>query len=1134
MLVNFNKYHQIEKPNIYLAYPNKNIICPLPAFDRQADLYFNNISEFEFKLYKYLNGNEIEHYNDITVGKYILVDTPKKLWFRITSLSEDGDGQNCSLTVSMASLETNLGQTLLTALGQMNDELDDQGGLDYYKLYDDSDKKHSIMHIFLSANPMWSIKYIDPDITKEPRSFSQDCISSYDFLVGDVSDSFECIFQFDSEDYTVSIYKLENLGKQTDIYLSYRNLIKHTNVSWSIDDIKTVFYVTGGEDLGGTELTVADVSPSGNNAISNFSYFYNDMSKELVDNLIVYNKKIEENQPLYQQAILDLQALYDELGILQSNVPEELESDDLTLFGLAELKAKQKKYDEARSLYVNYASFEEYQNQGTSLEYENYIKYNDLYNKVTSEIHNRENQIESKNTEIQNKIDLARSLIVNLQDFLGDELYKELSLFVREDTFIDDSFIVTEQMTSSDAINMKKELLLHARKKLDQVCYPQFNMTVDSINFPVIFKYKQWTEQLELGNIITIERDGIVVSARLLKIHFNWDDLTDFSLTFSSKTSLEDGVFEFNEVRDMAQNASTSLDLKSTSWNQASINAKEFKWFTMQEFLDASIQGIVNSDNQDIIIDNTGLKAKYYNEKTDSYSGEQLWLTNSQIVMSDDNFNTAKVAIGRVEIKGKELWGVAAEAIFGKVVWGENIIMENKNNTITMNENGFVATASNGYKLTINPDVPTEIFSIYNGNTAILGVDAQNGKFVFKGTLESTDGHIGGWTIGATGLTSGEVGMSSTNNIAFWAGSTTPSSAEFRVTKAGVLTATDANITGTVTSNNVTITGGSLNIGNGKFIVTNAGIMTAVDGTFSGKITSNEGTIAGWTLTKNSSGNPYLLGNDYSLIEGGTIKIGESNKLDENRYMLYANKSKLNIGDFDVFKYNGRYIFQSYDEFTGISPGGIGSGKALWAAYINDASVSDENMKYGFAVSQSGNTWIRNAIINTATINNMTFESLTVTSLTADYVDAYNPDHKKWSYFYDIELGKSWWDGWTITDVCNDLWDEVFNSSDITLKTNIMDIDSDEALEFILNTRPTTFQFKADGKWSTGFMAQEVDALQDKLDIYYPLTSVDARTGKYLIKYTNYIPLLVSSIQNLQCQVDELKIALDSLNGSTN
>lgn len=111
--------------------------------------------------------------------------------------------------------------------------------------------------------------------------------ASYRFLVDDVAETFECVFTFDSNDRTVSAFKVENLGKQIPLIMSFLNMIKELNISLDEDDIKTKLCVTGGNDASGTALSIASVNPSGNNYITNFSYFYNDM-------ITVLKEKIEE------------------------------------------------------------------------------------------------------------------------------------------------------------------------------------------------------------------------------------------------------------------------------------------------------------------------------------------------------------------------------------------------------------------------------------------------------------------------------------------------------------------------------------------------------------------------------------------------------------------------------------------------------------------------------------------------------------------------------------------------------------------------------------------------------------------------------------------------------------------------
>lgn len=70
------------------------------------------------------------------------------------------------------------------------------------------------------------------------------------------------------------------------------------------------------------------------------------------------------------------------------------------------------------------------------------------------------------------------------------------------------------------------------------------------------------------------------------------------------------------------------------------------------------------------------------------------------------------------------------------------------------------------------------------------------------GAIKGTSGTIGGWTINATSITdvAGTVGLSSAvtagDDIRFWAGHATPASAPFRITEAGVITASSGTVGG--------------------------------------------------------------------------------------------------------------------------------------------------------------------------------------------------------------------------------------------------------------------------------------------------------------------------------------------------
>lgn len=222
-----------------------------------------------------------------------------------------------------------------------------------------------------------------------------------------------------------------------------------------------------------------------------------------------------------------------------------------------------------------------------------------------------------------------------------------------------------------------------------------------------------------------------------------------------------------------------------------------------------------------------------------------------------------------------------------------------------------------------------------------------------------------------------------------------------------------------------------------------------------------------------------------SKISGGSIEIEDFFSVDEDGIVL---------GDFMV-SVDDTYCLQSKDGVIKIFTSGSPSGDNVHGLQIGKAMIYGGGF-YG-------------------------------TTAEVDFVDA-DSDSKNYSYFYDIMMGKSWWDDWSITETVQDLWEQVDDLSDERAKENVGDIDADEAVSFLTSARPVVFQYKRDGKWSAGFIAQEVDSAMDELGIYFPIVGTDKRTGLYKVDYRTYIPLLVKAYQALYAEVQELKSAVSN------
>jgi hypothetical protein len=657
MIFSYDAFNRLDRPLTYLAKPNKKYIGTIQSRELVTDLCFNNISEITFKVNKYENKEKTLHYDEIE--QLMLIEVSYIGWFQITEVDTIGDGENEIKQITALSLENELTTKILTSFGSMGVETDDTGGLDRYCLFSLTDIEHSILHIVMEKAPTWSIGYIDPEITTQYRSFTNDSVDAYSFLTSDVSSEYECIFQFDTFNKQISAYKLANIGDVTSIYLSYRNLIKQIEVKANAPDIKTVMYVAGGDD-GGTPLGIIEVNPNGNNYISNFSYYKPWMSSELQAKLDAYEIEYTSRTINFTPAIDTLQTLYEELSSIQNRVPSVEHSTTWDEYGLVELQNEFDYYNQKMSLYLDGS------NETSRLNY-----YNILYGTsgISKALTVRKAEYDVKLLQITNQKTLCESYILDLPSYLGIDLYKELTAYAHYTDFVDDSFITTESMSNDQRLQMKRDLLAMAQTELAKVCKPSYTMTVDAINFTTIPEFKKYSEQMYLGNILTVDYDNdILVESRLLKMHIEWDNLKNFQLTFSSKNRLDEGWAEFAEIQQQASNAATSQTINGTGWNNAKNKVSTVSQY-MKSALDTSLQKLKSGVNEEFKIDGTGTLWRKWDDSINDYSPNQMWGVGNGLFMTENSWQNVSLALGELDLgNGVTKYGIAAPLLMGDAI----------------------------------------------------------------------------------------------------------------------------------------------------------------------------------------------------------------------------------------------------------------------------------------------------------------------------------------------------------------------------------------------------------------------------------------------------------------------------------
>lgn len=275
------------------------------------------------------------------------------------------------------------------------------------------------------------------------------------------------------------------------------------------------------------------------------------------------------------------------------------------------------------------------------------------------------------------------------------------------------------------------------------------------------------------------------------------------------------------------------------------------------------------------------------------------------------------------------------------------------------------------------------------------------------GTITATAGAIGGWVIGPTYIrdASGLVGMSSAvtggDDIRFWAGNATMGSATFRVTEAGVLTATSGTVGGwtlsattlSSASNVVIDSAGTIALGTSNDILYMsaadatyriwAGNVTAGSASFSvtkaGALFSTSGTIGGFTIgpTSLTAGT----GLDKLYLSSGGIMLGDPAGV---AVSLYADVGGGIVG-FALFNSSDTRVADfSYDNSGALDSCSLHLNDSTGATKITLDGATGLVVAGSFSGQGSLITTINASNISSGTLNNSRLPSaISVTSLTA-------------------------------------------------------------------------------------------------------------------------------------------------------
>lgn len=297
----------------------------------------------------------------------------------------------------------------------------------------------------------------------------------------------------------------------------------------------------------------------------------------------------------------------------------------------------------------------------------------------------------------------------NIQKYVkaaGDDLYNEFSNYWIEGEYSNDSIAALDSTTMGERIELAQELMAAGTVELQKVSQPTFELSVSAVNFIKLIEFRTFTDQLELGRVITVERDDDThYRPALTSIEYDLDESDTFNLTFSTAGKLDETEMTFADL--LNESSSTSRTI-SANWSNLTDYWKNKDEITslINAPLDRTLRATqANMANQEFTIDTTGiLGRKWSDDSHTAFGKEQVRIVNNTIIFTDDNWETAKTALGKVyfdhyDANGNKSeavgYGLLAEVLVGSLIMGENLQIRNDSNSILLDKDGITIKDSN-------------------------------------------------------------------------------------------------------------------------------------------------------------------------------------------------------------------------------------------------------------------------------------------------------------------------------------------------------------------------------------------------------------------------------------------------------
>ena len=291
----------------------------------------------------------------------------------------------------------------------------------------------------------------------------------------------------------------------------------------------------------------------------------------------------------------------------------------------------------------------------------------------------------------------------NFEAYLGEELWNEFAAYRREDTYSNTNYI-SDGLNNEQLFARALQFLDVAEKEIYISATTQHSLTAEVHNLLAMREFQPLVHLFNVGNWIRVAVDKKVYKLRLAQYEINYDD-------WSMDVEFTDVKYGHNSASDIASLLEKARNM-STSYGAVARQAEAGKksnnilnnWVSEGFSLTTKIVG--GAENQEFIIDDSGLTGREYYPESGGYSDGQVKLTSNGLYVTNDGWLTAKAGVGKFQYYNpatgevEEAFGVIADTLVGNMMLAQNVGIYNENGSVQINEDGFtlITEAGDGAK----------------------------------------------------------------------------------------------------------------------------------------------------------------------------------------------------------------------------------------------------------------------------------------------------------------------------------------------------------------------------------------------------------------------------------------------------